>query len=113
MLMESTGEKRNDRRYPCRASVEWSYFNQSGGRSGVMSNFSREGVALETDESLVDGASVVMRLAGDATGCRPDCDDSVECPWPKSMLLGHVKWSRRLSGSEPPRWGAGLKIYSR
>ena len=111
--MESTGEKRNDRRYACRARVEWSYFNQSGGRPGMMLNFSREGVALETEESLVEGASVVMRLAGDAAGCRPDCDDTAdECPWPRSMLLGHVKWSRRLSGPGP-RWGAGLKIYSR
>jgi hypothetical protein len=92
--------------------VKWSYFNQPQSHAAQMVNFSQEGVALETDESPVDGSSVVMRLEGDASQCRPDCSEPVECPWPRSMVLGHVKWSRP-QGQRPSRWAVGIQVYFR
>jgi len=112
--MEGQSEKRQGRRFPCQVRVQWAYFNQPGSHPARLLNFSREGVALETEQSLTDGSSIIMRMDGDAGECRPDCNDPAECPWPRSMLLGHVKWCRPWSpeGSEN-RWGAGIRIYFR
>ena len=113
--MNGEHEKRSGRRFQCQARVRWSYFNQPETHSGRMLNFSQEGVALEAEESLIHGSSIVMRLEGDSGECRPDCTDPGGCPWPKSMLLGHVKWCRPWSeeGRRDPRWGAGIQIYFR
>jgi hypothetical protein len=113
--MDGEHDKRNARRYPCQVRVQWSYFNQPGSHAARMVNFSQEGVALEAEQLLINGSSVVMRLDGDPGECRPDCSDAAGCPWPRSMLLGDVKWCRPRSVEDkhPPRWGAGIRIYFR
>jgi hypothetical protein len=108
-------EQRNGRRFPCQARVSWSYFNQAESHAAAMLNFSLEGVALEANRPLVNGSSVVMRLEANAEKCQPDCIDSTECPWVRSMVLGQVKWCEpgaRVDATASG-WTAGVRIYSR
>lgn len=93
--------------------MAWSYFNQPESHSAKMLNFSQEGVALEADQPLIRGASVVMRLEDDAGGCRPDCGEAAECPWVRSTWLGHVRWCGpgAEEGISASGWRAGVRMY--
>lgn len=111
--MERRHEQRDGRRFPCRTRVRWSYFNQPESHAAEMLNFSVEGVALEGNQPLVNGSSVVMRLEADADKCRPDCIESTECPWVRSMVLGQVKWCEPGPRVDAPAsgWKAGVRFY--
>jgi hypothetical protein len=111
--MERRHEQRDGRRFPCRTRVRWSYFNQPESHAAEMLNFSVEGVALEGNQPLVNGSSVVMRLEADADECRPDCIESTECPWVRSMVLGQVKWCEPGPRVDAPAsgWKAGVRFY--
>jgi hypothetical protein len=113
--MDPKHEKRDGRRFPCRARVSWSYFNQAESHAAAMLNFSLEGVALEANRPLVNGSSVVMRLEAGAEKCQPDCIESTECPWFRSMVLGQVKWCEPGARGDATAsgWTAGVRIYSR
>lgn len=111
--MDHRHEKRGGRRFPCRVRVKWSYFNQAESHAARMLNYSPDGVGLELDQPLIDGASVLVRLEDDADKCRPECDDAAECPWMRSMVIGHVKWCEpgRSPGASAPGWTAGVRMY--
>jgi hypothetical protein len=113
--MDHEHEKRNGRRLPCRVQVRWSYFNRAESHAAKTMNYSPEGVGLELDRPLIDGASVVVRLEDDADICRPECADAAECPWLRSMVIGDVRWceQRRPTGARGPGWMAGVHMYAR
>ena len=113
--MDHEHEKRNGRRSPCRVQVRWSYFNRAESHAAKTMNYSPEGVGLELDRPLIDGASVVVRLEDDADKCRPECADAAECPWLRSMVIGHVKWCEpgRKAGARGVGWMAGVRMYAR
>ena len=114
-FMDHRPEKRNGRRSPCRVQVRWSYFNRAESHAAKMMNYSPDGVGLELDQPLIDGASVVVRLEDDADKCRPECDDAAECPWLRSMVIGHVTWCERMrrTGARGLGWMAGVHMYAR
>jgi hypothetical protein len=115
LAMDHRQDKRDGRRLPCSVRVKWSYFNKAESHAAKMMNYSPEGVGLELDQPLIDGASVVVRLEDDADKCRPECADSAECPWLRSMVIGHVKWCEpgRKSGALGVGWMAGVRMYAR
>ncbi|MGE5258153.1 MAG: PilZ domain-containing protein [Hyphomicrobiales bacterium] len=104
-------DKRGEERFTCRSPVELAYFNNAESYSGLMRNFSLTGASFECPQELVHGATVVMRLEGYQVECRADCTDRVECPWPRYVVLGEVKWCRGISGSSIPRFGVGVKFH--
>lgn len=103
-------DKRRDDRLACRSPIEWAYFNRPQIQSGVMRNFSHDGASFESTQALVSGATVVVRLENYPAECRSGCSARSSCPWPRSIILGDVKWCRDLSGGGAPRYGVGVKL---
>jgi hypothetical protein len=104
-------EKRRDMRFACNSPVEWAYFNKPESHSAQMRNFSLAGACFECSQALVYGATVLVRLEGYQPECRSECKGRGDCPWPRFLVLGEVKWCRGISGSIPPRFGVGLKFH--
>ena len=110
-IMEPAEEKRRFDRLACRSSVEWAYFNRPEIHTGLMRDFSHYGASFECSQALVHGATVMVRLQSYLPECRSGCQESSDCPWPPSIVLGDVKWCRDLSGSGLPRFGVGVKFH--
>jgi len=113
--MDRKHEKRDGRRFDCRVRVRWSYYNRAESHAAEMLNYSLDGVAIAANQPLVNGSSVVMRLEADAGKCRPDCIESTECPWVRSMIIGQVKWCEPgpRAGASASGWKAGVRVYVR
>jgi hypothetical protein len=113
--MDRKREKRDGRRFPCRVRVRWSYFNQAESHAAKLLNYSWEGVGLESDQPLIGGSSIVVRLEGGADTCRSDCTDAAQCPWLRSMVIGNVKWCEPGPRVDmpPSGWKAGVRMYPR
>jgi hypothetical protein len=114
-VMDRRHEKRAGRRFPCRVWVKWTYFNQAESHAAKMLNYSPDGVGLELYQPVINEASVLVRLEDDAEKCRPECGDAAECPWLRSMVIGHVKWCEpvRNVGASAAGWMAGVRMYVR
>jgi hypothetical protein len=104
-------DKRLDERFTCRSPVEWTYFNKPESYSAQMRNFSVTGACFECSQALVRGATIRVRLEDYQTECRSDCRDRSECPWPRSIVLGEVKWCHGISDSGLLRFGFGVKFH--
>lgn len=108
--MDHSQDKRRTDRFSCSSPVEWVYFNKTESHRAWMRNFSGEGVCLECSRAPLNGATILMRLDG-YDDCRSGCRPDMECPWPRSLVLGDVKWCRDISGSGEPRFGVGVKFH--
>jgi hypothetical protein len=108
--MEHSEEKRREERFSCGSPVEWAYFNKSEKHNARMRNFSRAGACFESSRAPVHGATILVRLEAYQTDCRSDCREGSDCPWPRSMVLGEVKWCRDIAGSRLPLFGVGVKF---
>lgn len=104
-------DKRRDERFACRTPVEWTYFNKPERYSAQMRNFSTAGACFECSQALVHGATILVRLEGYQAECRSECTDQSLCPWPRSIVLGEVRWCRGISGSGLPPFGVGVKFH--
>ena len=104
-------DKRRNERFTCRSPVEWAYFNKPESYSALMRNFSLTGACFESSQALVHGATVLVRLEGYQAECREDCTERADCPWPRTIVLGEVKWCRGISGSGLARFGVGVKFH--
>lgn len=109
--MEHSEDKRREERFSCGSPVEWAYFNRPEKHNARMRNFSYAGVCLESPEALVHGATIVVRLEAYEAECRSDCKDKNACPWPRSLILGEVKWCRDINRSRPSLFGIGVKFH--
>jgi hypothetical protein len=109
--MEHPPEKRCNERFPCRTPVEWAYFNKPEKHSACMLNFSRNGACFECSEALIHGATIMVRLEAYQAECRAECKMGDECPWPRLMSLGEVKWCQGLPGAGLQRFGVGVKFH--
>jgi hypothetical protein len=109
-MMDHAEEKRQTDRFACGSPVEWAYFNKSEKHSALMRNFSHDGVCFECSRAPVSGATIMLRLETYHPECRSDCKENTECPWPRSIVLGNVKWCRDMSSSGLPRFGVGVKF---
>lgn len=104
-------EKRRDERISCRASVAWAYFNKTETHGASLRDFSRAGACVECSEAPIRGSTIVLRMEAYPAGCREGCTDEGNCPWPRSIALGEVRWCREISGGDPQRFGVGLKFH--
>ncbi len=109
--MEKTPERRQHQRYACGSALKWAYFNRTEFHSARMCNFSHAGVRLESPEALVPGATVVLRLEEHRAECMGQCRDQSDCPWPRSIAVGEVKWCRVAATEKLPAFGAGVKFH--
>jgi hypothetical protein len=104
-------EKRRDARFSCGSPVEWAYLNKSEKHDARMRNFSEAGASFESSRAPVEGATILVRIEAYLADCRSDCPEESSCPWPRSMVLGEVKWCRDISGSGLPLFGVGVKYH--
>jgi hypothetical protein len=109
--MAQLPEKRSDARFACRTPVEWAYFNRTEKHSARMLNFSQGGACFECSEALINGATIMVRLEDYRAECGPECKKGDECPWPRSISLGEVRWCMGLSGNGDRRFGVGVKFH--
>jgi hypothetical protein len=107
---EYPNEKRGDERYGCRSRLEWAYFNRRTHHSARMVNFSLSGACFETTRALIPGATVLMRVDEFRPECRAECREGVDCPFPRSITLGEVKWCRDVSETGRQRFGVGVRF---
>jgi hypothetical protein len=110
--MVHSEERRKEERFGCGLTLEWAYFNKSETYGGRLSNFSRDGFSFECGQALVEGATILIRLQEYQPECRPECPGSGDCPWPRSMVVGDVKWCRGIltGGSEAPVFEVGVRL---
>jgi hypothetical protein len=104
-------EKRREERFSCGSPVEWAYFNKVEKHNARMRNFSHTGASFECSQALVNGATIMVRLESYQAECRSGCGEKSDCPWPRSVVLGEVKWCRNVSGGGVPLFGVGVKFH--
>ena len=109
--MEQPPEKRCNERFPCRTPVEWGYFNKPEKYSARMLNYSHTGSCFECSQALINGATVLVRLEAYGAECGAECRNGDECPWPRLISLGEVRWCRDLAGIGTRRFGVGVKFH--
>jgi len=109
--MEQRSEKRHDERFACRTSVEWTYFNKSEKHNARMLNYSQTGFCLESSEALINGATIMVRLENYRAQCGAECKQGDDCPWPRLVSLGEVKWCRHFPQAALQRFGVGVKFH--
>lgn len=99
--MQKPPERRRHERFACGSQLKWAYFNKAENHNARMSNFSHAGVSFEGPEALVPGATIVMRLEGYQAECKAQCRDQGDCPWPRSIAVGEVKWCQSANSGVP------------
>lgn len=109
--MEHSKEKRECARFSCGSPVEWGYLAKPEKHSARMRNFSEAGVCFESARPPVHGATILVRLEAYQDDCRSDCREGSECPWPRSIVLGEVKWCRDIAESGQSLFGVGVKFH--
>ncbi len=109
--MEKTLGKRRHERFACGSPVQWAYFNKPETHGARMLNFSRAGMRLESRKELVPGAAVVVRLMEYRAECLAGCRNQTDCPWPRSIAVGEVKWCRGAASGPSTSFGAGVKFH--
>ena len=109
--MEKPPERRRYERFACGSPVQWAYFNKAENHNARMRNFSHAGVCLESPEALLPGAAVVVRLAEYRTECTAECRNQPDCPWPRSIAVGDVKWCHGQAGGIRSSFDAGVRFH--
>ncbi|MCU0558977.1 MAG: PilZ domain-containing protein [Desulfobacterales bacterium] len=108
--MEKIPERRRHERFACGSTLEWSYFNQAEVHHARMCNFSHAGIGFESPKKLLPGATIVVRLEGYRVECTAQCRDQGDCPWPRSIAVGEVKWCQ-YAHSGAPSFESGLRFH--
>jgi hypothetical protein len=109
--MKHFENKRSDERFLCGSPIEWAYFNKSQKHSARMRNFSHTGACFESRQAILRGATIMVRLETYEDDCRMGCAHKSDCPWPRSIALGEVKWCRDMAGCGLPVFGVGVKFH--
>jgi CheY-like chemotaxis protein len=95
-------EKRIGYRQECDCSIEWAYFNKMKFAAGRMINCGREGCYFETDQPVLPGSTVLIRIVPGSCGPKrrlPDCL--------RSNAVAEIKWCRQ----ESQRYIVGAKYH--
>jgi hypothetical protein len=109
--MEKTSERRRHERFACGSAVKWAYFNRAEVHAARMCNFSHAGVSFEGPEEIAPGATIVVRLEEYRAGCTPKCPDQGDCPWPRSIAVGEVKWCQSANGGGRFSFESGVRFH--
>jgi hypothetical protein len=109
--MADAAEKRREERVLCHAAVIWTYFNKPETHPASLRNFSPAGACVECPQAPLLGSTIMVRMEGYPAGCREGCKNEGDCPWPRSLTLGEVKWCRELSGGGARIFGFGLQFH--
>lgn len=109
--MEKNPERRRHERFDCGSPLKWAYFNKAEFHNSRMCNFSHAGVRFEGPEELVPGATIVVRLEGYRAECKAQCRDRDDCPWPRSIAVGDVKWCQSTNVGGLPSFESGVRFH--
>jgi len=104
-------DKRREERFSCGSPLEWAYFNKAEKHDARMRNFSHAGACFECSQAPVHGATIMVRLGAYQTECRSDCKEESDCPWPRLLVLGEVKWCREITDGRLPLFGVGVRFH--
>jgi len=104
--MGALSEKRSEDRQNCDAEVEWAYFNKADFFNARLLNFSGGGSYIECAQSLIPGATILIRLQARD----PSNEDAPVCNM-RTTALGEVKWCRELRAEPPHRFGVGVRYH--
>ncbi|MGE5256674.1 MAG: hypothetical protein ACM3KE_08400 [Hyphomicrobiales bacterium] len=104
--MRARSEKRCEDRQKCDAAVEWAYFNKADFFSARLLNFSKGGSYFESPQSLIPGATILIRLQKDAYRGGESASSHM-----RTTALGEVKWCRELQEKQPHRFGIGVRYH--
>jgi len=94
-------DQRADQRQACDVPVEWGCFNASKQFHGRMTDASARGGCVESDQPIIPGAPVFIRLMA------PDgLDDAF-----RSVMLAEVKWCNDLPVMSSWHYRIGVKCF--
>jgi len=99
----ASSEQRADQRQKCDVPIDWACFNASDHFHGRMTDVSAQGGCVESDQSVIPGAAVLVRLmSSDGSGT----DRNIH-----SLMLAEVKWCRPLSPQSFWQYRFGVKCF--
>jgi len=105
--MGAQPEKRIEHRHSCKGTMNWVYFNKKCYCAARVSNFSQNGSCFETDQALVLGSTVLIRVL--------KCMNCVDVSKTPANLrwngLAEVKWCKKLSESDNPAYTIGVRYH--
>jgi hypothetical protein len=96
-------EQRADQRQTCDAPIEWACFNASDHFHGRMIDVSAQGGCVESDQAVIPGAAVLVRLMS-SNGSGTDRTT-------QSLMLAEVKWCRPLPSQSSWQYQFGVKCF--
>lgn len=105
--MGSQSEKRSEVRHPCDATIEWAYFNKGDFFSARLFNFSRSGGCFVSQQGVIPGATVQIRLQK----CISCGGEPADRNWVRTTGLGEVKWCRPSGDRTPHRFEIGIRYH--
>ena len=105
--MGAQAEKRIEHRHSCKGTMNWVYFNKKCYCAARVYNFSQNGSCFETDQALVLGSTVLIRVL--------KCMNCVDVSKTPANLrwngLAEVKWCKKLSESDNPAYTVGVRYH--
>jgi hypothetical protein len=111
-IMQNSPQKKPKQRIvprnPTEAAISCRPLSSSGSprtSSGVMRNFSSQGIYIETSHNYASGTIVIMRMVHYPPMPSSTADESQ----PRSICLAEVKWQQALADETAIRYGIGLK----
>lgn len=96
-------EQRADQRQACDVPLEWACFNAPKQFHGRMTDVSARGGCVESDQPVIPGAAVLVRLMG-SDGLGPDRTIHL-------LMLAEVKWCRPLPLTFFWQYRFGVKCF--
>ena len=100
-------ERRDNKRYPLEASIDFGRFNGEKTFHAKTLNCSKDGMYLESDHFFREGTMILIRLKSFSfIDSAPEALEGV-----RSISLAKVKWLQPMDDSSDQRFGIGIKYY--
>jgi len=110
-MLKENPEKRPSARFEHKSKITLESFEVGVIQEARMLNYSQTGACFESSEALINGATIMVRLEGYPAECGSECKLGDDCPWPRLVSLGEVKWCRHFPEAALQRFGVGVKFH--
>ena len=104
-------ERRRFPRHSQRMPLALSVFNRAGVAAAWMVDYGLEGICVETDQRLMAGTSVQLRLAGTNPPDGTLHPETALSPGFRTLALGEVKWCRAVGTLVQQGFRLGIRYY--
>ena len=100
-------EMRKNKRYRCKALIDFAYFNKESYFNGKIVNYSQSGVYIESEFEPILGSSIFIRRIKHPPSKNEHPENYQDL---KTMAIAEIKWCKKLSGDDGG-FGIGAQYY--